>query len=281
MKKDLIHTCQIILPTDTEINRICEIINSNLGFNYNAQKKYLIESRLNKRLVQLGITSYHEYLGLLKNEPLEQNVLYQHLTTNVTSFFREPAQFDYLRTVLLPEIRRVKKRKKFRAWSAGCSSGEEAYSLAITLMEVLGTEWDIKVLATDINAEKLQSGMSGEYTKETVNNIPLSWRQKYFKPQGKKDQSYTVNSQLRKKIVFRLMNLLTEEALPHTLHVDLIFCRNVFIYLSKEARENILKQFHDRLYSDGYLVLGHSESISDVRNQFWIPQGKSIYRKKD
>ncbi|HEY8345296.1 MAG TPA: protein-glutamate O-methyltransferase CheR [Bacillota bacterium] len=275
-------------PTDRELQQICEIINTNLGFNYTAEKRYLIVSRLNKRLTQLGITNYGDYLNLLKEKPLEERILYEYLTTNVTSFFREPAQFEYLSSTLLPKITAAKKEKKIRCWSAGCSSGEEAYSLAIILTEALGAAWDIKVLATDINSEKLQVGMAGEYTEEAVSNIPLKWRDKYFTPQvvaGNK--RYRVTPALRQKVVFRLMNLLSTEDLPPHIRVDLIFCRNVFIYLNAEARQKVLTHFHRRLRNGGYLFLGHSEAInvpanagSSVANpNLWLHQGKSIYCK--
>lgn len=269
-------------PTDKELTQICEIINANLGFNYNAQKRYLIESRLNKRLIQLGLSNYSDYLDRIKEEPLEQSILYEHLTTNVTSFFRETAQFDYLSSTLLPKIKATKKEKKMRCWSAGCSSGEEAYSLAITLKEALDSTWDIKVLATDINSEKLKVGMAGEYPKEAMTSIPKKWREKYFKPQGAAgNERYCVVPDLRKKVVFRLMNLLSEEDLPPTIRVDLIFCRNVFIYMSAEARQKVLNHFHRRLLSGGYLFLGHSETINSASKyaDLWLPQGKSIYIK--
>ncbi|HHU51995.1 MAG TPA: protein-glutamate O-methyltransferase CheR [Firmicutes bacterium] len=280
-------------PTDRELQQICEIINTNLGFNYNAQKRYLIESRLNKRLTQLGITNYGDYLSLLKEEPLEERILYEYLTTNVTSFFREPAQFEYLTSTLLPKITAAKKEKKIRCWSAGCSSGEEAYSLAIILTEALGAAWDIKVLATDINGEMLQVGMAGEYTEEAVSNIPLKWRDKYFIPQiVAENKRYRVVPALRQKVIFRLMNLLSTQDLPPHIRVDLIFCRNVFIYLNTEARRKVLNHFHRRLRNGGYLFLGHSETINvptkaDPVNvgavvtdsNPWLYQGKSIYRK--
>lgn len=270
-------------PTDRELEQICEIINAHLGFNYNAQKRYLIESRLNKRLLQLGLSNYRDYLNRIKEEPLEQSILYEHLTTNVTSFFRETAQFDYLSSTVLPKIKTTKKEKKIRCWSAGCSSGEEAYSLAITLTEALDSTWDIKVLATDINSEKLKVGMAGEYTKEAMASIPKKWREKYFKPPAAAgSERYSVVPDLREKVVFRLTNLLSEEDLPPTIRVDLIFCRNVFIYMSEEARQRVLNHFHRRLLRGGYLFLGHSEAINSASGyaNLWLPQGKSIYVKR-
>ena len=149
----------ILPPSDQEINELCKIINTNLGFKYDHQKKYLIVSRLDKHLAQLGFTTYRQYLEYLQTEPEEHSILFSLLTTNVTSFFREAIHFQYLKKVLLPHYRKVNTGpKKIRAWSAGCSSGEEPYSLAITLRESLGADWDIMILATDISAQKLTMG---------------------------------------------------------------------------------------------------------------------------
>ena len=238
----------------------------------------------------MGITNYGDYLSLLKEEPLEERILYEYLTTNVTSFFREPAQFEYLTSTLLPKITAAKKEKKIRCWSAGCSSGEEAYSLAIILTEALGAAWDIKVLATDINGEMLQVGMAGEYTEEAFTNI-LKWRDKYFILKSSPKTNAIVYSGFTPKSLSSDELTSTQDLPPH-IRVDLIFCRNVFIYLNTEARRKVLNHFHRRLRNGGYLFLGHSETINvptkaDPVNvgavvtdsNPWLYQGKSIYRK--
>lgn len=265
-------------PTDREINEICRIINSNLGFNYSSQKRYLIESRLAKRLTELNF-NYRQYLEFLQREPAEQSILYDLLTTNVTSFFREPEQFEFLRKSLLPQIKATKKNRRLRCWSAGCSSGEEAYSLAITCLESLDTNWDIKILATDISFDKLQKASSGLYSKEQVAVIPAVWRSKYFQADDE-EKALRVVPELREKVFFRRANLLANQDLPASIRLDIIFCRNVFIYLSKESRQKILTNFFRRLTDNGYLFLGHSESINLSADLRWDTYGNSIYLKR-
>ncbi|NLY91268.1 MAG: protein-glutamate O-methyltransferase CheR [Firmicutes bacterium] len=268
-------------PTEQQIQEICRIINETLGFKYTSQKKYLIENRLNKHLLQLGLDNYQAYLTLLQQNPLERDILCELLTTNVTYFFREQAQFEYLAKTLLPTLAHEKKeRDKIRCWSAGCSSGEEAYSIAITCREVLGTKWDIKVLATDISTKHLYIGRKGIFPAETGKSVPNKWRLKYFRSCEAGNQYFQVRPELRRDVIFRLANLLDVNSLPSNIRVDFIFCRNVFIYLSNEARAQALDHFYQRLNNGGHLFLGHSETINTVQDQRWVPLGKSIYRKR-
>ncbi|HBG17609.1 MAG TPA: protein-glutamate O-methyltransferase [Firmicutes bacterium] len=272
----------ILPPSDQEINELCKIINTNLGFKYDHQKKYLIVSRLKKHLAQLGFTTYRQYLEYLQTEPEEHSILFSLLTTNVTSFFREAIHFQYLKKVLLPHYRKVNTGpKKIRAWSAGCSSGEEPYSLAITLRESLGADWDIMILATDISAQKLTMGSKGgPYTREQVAMIPPHLLSKYFSPEKHKEETlYRATPLLRQLVAFQLVNLLDQQALPQHIRLNLIFCRNVFIYMAEEAKNQILSQFYSRLYPNGYLFLGLSESLNSSDSR-WNSIGKSIYQKK-
>ncbi|HHW12237.1 MAG TPA: protein-glutamate O-methyltransferase CheR [Firmicutes bacterium] len=271
----------VLPPTDQEIKKICGIINETLGFNYTAQKKYLIENRLNKRLLQLGFDNYRSYLDLLQQDPEERNILCELLTTNVTSFFREPVQFEYLAGTVLPRFSAEKKGpKKIRCWSAGSSSGEEAYSIAITCHETLGQSWDIKVLATDVSVEQLKIGSLGSFPREKLASVPAHWRVKYFRPDKANPDHFCVVPELRRDVLFRAANLLDVNSLPSHIRMDIIFCRNVFIYLSKEARAQILNHFYFRLNDGGYLFLGHSESIDTASDQRWLSLGKSIYKKR-
>ncbi|NLC52854.1 MAG: protein-glutamate O-methyltransferase CheR [Firmicutes bacterium] len=271
----------ILPPTNQEIEEICRIINETLGFNYGSQKKYLIESRLNKRLLKLGIDNYQTYLAHLEQDAGERYILCELLTTNVTSFFREPVQFEYLARTLLPRFSTEKKGpKKIRCWSAGSSSGEEAYSIAITCHETLGKNWDIKVLATDISVEQLKIGSTGSFPREKLKSVPAHWRAKYFRPDQDKPDHVRVIPELRRAVLFRTANLLDNKSLPPHIRLDIIFCRNVFIYLSKEARLQIVDYFNYRLHPGGYLFLGHSESIDTTSDHRWLSLGKSIYKKR-
>lgn len=266
--------------SDHEIEQICRLLNQRLGFNYTPQKKYLVQSRLNKRLNELNLKSYQDYLDLLEKESSEFNRLVSLVTTNVTSFFRESYQFQVLQRELLPDLlSKNQKGKRLRCWSAGCSSGEEAYTLAIVMNEALGEGWDLRILASDISIVKLQEGMTGEYPQEKIEGIPQELRQKYFKQLTAKPDCYQVKLKLREQIHFRKINLVDKMDVPEHIKFDLILCRNVFIYLARSSQEKVVQGFYNLLNRGGYLFLGHSESLnfSDPR---WIPYKRSIYQKK-
>lgn len=266
--------------SDYEIEQICRLINQRLGFNYTVQKKYLVQSRLNKRLIELNLSSYQAYLDLLAKDPSEFSRLVSLVTTNVTSFFRESYQFQILRQELLPElIANNQKVKKVRCWSAGCSSGEEAYTLAIVMNEALGESWDLRVLASDVSIVKLQEGMAGEYHQERIAGIPKELREKYFTQGEKNPNFYKVKPKLREQINFQKINLIERMEIPDSIRFDLILCRNVFIYLARPAQEKVVQGFYHFLKRGGYLFLGLSESLS-FADPRWIPCKRSIYRKK-
>src|SRR5690554_2391455 len=272
----------IISPSDREVKEICRFINSKLGFKYDVKKKYLITSRLNRRLMQLGFNNYRQYLDLLQNHSEEHGVLFELLTTNTTSFFRERTQFDFLNAILLPQIKAQarEKNEELRRWSAGCSSGEEAYSIAVSCLESLGWKWDIKVLATDINSAKLKTGMEGKYSGEQLKTIPSEWRRKYFLPFKEEKEIYRVIPELRQRVFFRRINLLEHHFLPDKIRLHLIFCRNVFIYLNTKTKQELLGLFYHRLYPGGHVFLGHSESINTTADSRWFALGNCIYQKK-
>lgn len=266
--------------SDYEIEQICRLLNQRLGFNYTIQKKYLVQSRLNKRLTELNLDNYQAYLDLLAKEPSEFNRLVSLVTTNVTSFFRESYQFQTLRQELLPDlIANNQKTKKIRCWSAGCSSGEEAYTLAIVLNEALGEGWDLRVLASDVSVVKLQEGMAGEYPQERIAGIPKELREKYFTQLKRDPNYYKVKPRLREQINFQKINLVERMDIPDSIRFDLILCRNVFIYLARPAQERVVQGFYHFLKRGGYLFLGLSESLS-FADPRWIPCKRSIYRKK-
>ncbi len=266
--------------SDHEIEQICTILNQRLGFNYTLQKKYLVQSRLNKRLNDLNLDSYQAYLDLVEKDSAEFNKLVSLVTTNVTSFFRESYQFQVLQHELLPDLlANIKTNNKVRCWSAGCSSGEEAYTLAIVFNEALGEGWDLRILASDISTVKLQEGMAGEYPQERIEGIPKELRQKYFKQLTMKPEYFQVKPFLREQICFRKINLVEQMDIPGYVKFDLILCRNVFIYLTPSSQEKVVQGFYNLLKNKGYLFLGHSESLN-YSDPKWIPLKKNIYQKK-
>ena len=265
---------------DREVEEICRLLNQQLGFGYGKQKKYLFFSRLSKRLRELNLKSYQDYLDLLKTDQGELNHFYDLLTTNVTSFFREANQLKIFQRDLLPGIvKQHQKDHKLRFWSAGCSSGEEAYSIAILLLEALENYWDVKVLATDISTLKLQEGMAGVYDEERVQAIPKPLLKKYFQLIPGEKHSFRVKPELRRCVVFRKINLNEDFEIPSHIKFDGIFCRNVFIYLSESARARIINAFYSYLDNKGYLSLGHSESINTYNDNHWLPLRNCIYQK--
>lgn len=266
---------------DKEIELICDFLNERLGFTYGIQKKYLINARLNRRLTELNLHSYHSYLSLIKSDVRELNHFFDLVTTNVTSFFREDNQFQIIQRELLPSlIELAGGTNRLRCWSAGCSSGEEAYTLAIVLRETLGENWDIKVLASDISVRKLEEGMTGVYSEDKLKGIPPYLRDKYFSTSIKDKGFFKVIPQLRREIIFRKININQDFEIPAHIRFDLILCRNVFIYLANEARERALNGFNNYLKKDGYLLVGQSEPIHFNDNLQWVLIKNCIYRKK-
>jgi chemotaxis protein methyltransferase CheR len=265
---------------DRIINQICRLLNQTLGFYYGTQKKYLICTRLNKRLNELNIDNYTDYLKILEKDSVELNRFYDLLTTNVTNFFREADQFEILKQKLLPELmERHLKERKISCWSAGCSSGEEAYTLAIVLSEALHPGWEFRVLASDISIQKLHEGMAGIYPLEKLQILQGNLIQKYFQKIPGRSMELQVKPELRRRVVFRRINLNEEFHIPNHIKFDVIFCRNVFIYLSSDTRARIIDGFYSCLTDGGYLFMGHSEAINTYADSRWESKKDCVYKK--
>jgi chemotaxis protein methyltransferase CheR len=265
---------------DKIINQICRLLNQALGFYYGIHKKYLICTRLNKRLDELNIDNYTEYLKILEKDPAELNRFYDLLTTNVTNFFREADQFEILQQNLLQGLmERHPRDRKITFWSAGCSSGEEAYTLAIVLAEALSPGWEFRVLASDISIQKLREGMAGIYPLEKLQNLKGNIIPKYFQKIPGKPTELQIKPELRRRVVFRRINLNEDFRIPSHIRFDGIFCRNVFIYLAGDSRTRIIDGFYSCLAGGGYLFMGHSEAINTYTDPRWEPLKDCIYKK--
>lgn len=262
----------------SDLEFFCKYINSLMGFAFTPEKKYLIFSRLEKRLDELGAKSYKEYQKILENEPGEIDLLYNMLTTNVTSFFRESKQLDMIKLIVQNVCNKFENKKTIRCWSAGCSSGEEAYTLAMIFDESLRKGWDYKILASDINSEKLQEGMKGVYSLQRILDVPKHLRLKYFRYHQDKDL-YEINPGIRNKIVFRKINLNDNFFIPSHIGFDFIFCRNVFIYFGASTRKKVINHFHHLLNDGGYLVFGACENLNISSDSRWKLIKSSIYQK--
>ena len=248
-------------------------------------KRELLDARLASLARKKGYNSPQEILDQLKADKTGDKLveLLDQVSTNLTYFFREPAHFDFMRKKLLPEIisqKQAKRSNRIRIWSAACSSGEEPYSLAITVREQLGDDrnWDVKILGTDISTKVLRKGMEGRYSRQEVMRAPAQVVQRYFDRGGSRtDPSYTVRPEVKQMVVFRRLNLL-EDSYPFKGLFDLIVCRNVMIYFDAPTKKGLLNRFHRYMQTGGYLFTGHAESLSSYEHLFKRIQ-VAVYRK--
>lgn len=269
--------------TDLEFKRFCDLIYQNSGIHLNENKKELVNSRLAMILRERNFLTYTDYYKTIKNDTTGQELvlLLDAITTNQTYFFRENDHFIFLKENILPELTNDKKLiNKITIWSAGCSSGEEPYSLALTLKEYFSnssTQWDTNILATDLSTRMLKKAESGIYHESEFDKVPEHLIKIYFQyGTGKWKYHLRVKKELRNMINFRRMNLL--DSLRQTDRFDIIFCRNVLIYFDLETIQKVISLFNERLNSKGYLIVGHSESLSNVKHNFKYIK-PTIYKK--
>lgn len=272
---------------DGEFQRIREYVYSSIGVNLTEAKRSLVISRLSKRLRELRLNTFSEYLALVERSDKEQNVLFDLITTNVTSFFRESHHFTYLTGVFVDGLLREgrpQNKKVIRVWSAGCSSGEEPYSIAMSLSDFLvenrATDWDFRILASDINSEQIAKAEQGIYKLDEVKGVSEQVLKRFFKiGMGPNAGLVQVKDSLRKRVVFRRINLLSKAEYPIASPVDVVFCRNVFIYFDRDTRKAVSDRFHHHTRPGGLLCIGHSESIDVGQPPKWGYVRHTIYRR--
>ena len=243
-------------------------------------KKEMIYSRFSRRIRALNIKNFTEYLNFLKNnESSEKKEFVNIVTTNVTSFFRENYHFEFLRDKYIPKHQ---DKKSIRVWSAGCSSGEEAYSIALCLLANIKNvnNVGIEITCTDVNTEVLEVGRQGRYSEDKVSTVPTMYKHQYFnisKDDALKKNTYEIKPEVKKMLHFSQMNLLGDWSVQGKF--DLIFCRNVIIYFDKITKKLLLNMFADYLHEDGLLFLGHSENATNITDRFKYVD-KTIYGKE-
>ncbi|MFH1135674.1 MAG: protein-glutamate O-methyltransferase CheR [Pseudomonadota bacterium] len=254
------------------------------GINLHEGKKELVRARLAGRIRELELDGFHEYLEWLSEDRSGDELvrLLDSVSTNLTSFFREFKHFDFMARTMLPEMAaegRKKGRSRLRIWSAGCSTGEEPYSIAMTVFEhsPYYAAGDFKILATDLSTRVLAQAGRGIYSEAAVRDIPTPLAKKYFqKGRGEWQGWFRVKDILKRKVAFRRLNLI--EKLPFRQPLDLIFCRNVLIYFDKQMQADLVGRFWQVLSPGGYLLIGHSESLSGLSRTFKFIQ-PTVYRK--
>lgn len=260
---------------DSEFHQFQAWLHRTAGISLSEAKKPLVAGRLFKRLRHYGLENYGDYLRLIMGSDgaAELQVALDMLTTNETYFFREPKHFDFLREKVLPQAR---SGQPFRVWSAACSSGEEPYSLAMTLADGLGsTPWEI--VASDISTQVLARACTGHYPMTRASTLPREQLVKYcLKGVGRQEGTFLVESQLRRRIQFLQVNL--NEPLPQIGEFNLVFLRNVMIYLEMETKRQVVARMLPLLKPGGHLIVSHSESLNGVCESLQLI-APSIYRK--
>ena len=269
----------MIKITDREFQIITDYLRDNFGINLK-KKRTLIESRLNTHLIRFGFDSYSDYFDYVLSDTSgdELSQMINILTTNFSYFMREWEHFRYFRDAVLPEVTKKLSQKDLRVWSAGCSTGQEPYTLAMLISDYLNERkiaWDTKVLATDISAKVLKTAERGIYDSESLRKVPTTWKMSYFKQLS--GTSWEVKEELRQEVIFRRFNLM-EEVFPFKSKFHVIFCRNVMIYFNDETKRALIEKFYDALDDGGYLFIGQSESITrnETKFNYVMP---SIYKK--
>ncbi|WP_240778800.1 protein-glutamate O-methyltransferase CheR [Shewanella sp. SNU WT4] len=262
------------LMTDKNFEYIRTLAYQQTGIVLPERKKHMVYSRLCRRLRVLGHNDFGEYCQTLEHNNDELPNFINALTTNLTSFFRERHHFDFLNDVVMDQWRKQGK-KRIRIWSSACSTGEEPYSIAMTLQPMLAqAQLDIKILATDLDTNVLAKAQAGIYPKDNLEHIANDMQKSCINLLG---NQFEIKPLIKNHIHFKQLNLL--QSWPMKGSFDVIFCRNVMIYFDAETRKKIIARFRQLLSNDGYLIIGHSETLHHISDEF-VLIGHTIYRPK-
>jgi chemotaxis protein methyltransferase CheR len=270
------------LFTDADFQYLGKLAYDQAGIVLADSKRNLVYSRLSRRLRSLGLTSFRQYRARLAADSSEIEGFINAISTNLTKFFREPHHFEHFRThVAIPYARAVARKPagRLRVWSAGCSTGEEPYSIAAVLNREIrdANHRDVRILATDIDTEVIARGVRGEYPLNSIDEVPKAYRECFQSGRGESDpESIIMGEDLRSLIAFRRLNLM--EAWPFSGKFDAIFCRNVMIYFDANTRSMLVGRFVQQLHPGGWLYIGHSESLLGSHDGLELG-GRTTYRK--
>ncbi len=268
--------------TDGDFDFIRRLVMERTGISLADHKRELVYGRLSKRLRSLELGSFAQYCAHLEHHVEELHELVNAITTNLTAFFRESYHFDHLRESVLPELLRSNaESRRIRIWSAGCSTGEEPYSIAMTVREAVPVNrgWDVKILATDIDTNVIERAKNGIYPEERIKDVPDHHRRRFLsKGSGDNAGKIRVRDDIRDLISFRQLNLMEEW--PMRGPFDVIFCRNVVIYFDKPTQRRLFERYANIMQPHGHLFIGHSETLFKVSDRFDLI-GRTIYRRRE
>lgn len=259
--------------------KLVSFVHENYGIDL-SKKKQLIESRLASTLQSNHYNNFSEYVSYITSNANKTDIdtMLNKLTTNYTYFLREKTHFDFFSNTILPYLVSKKKNKVLSIWSAGCSTGEEPYTITMFIKDYLGSQaskWDTRILATDISQRALNIAINGEYPLESIENLPSKWKTQYFTKSINKSK-VSVSKELKDNVIFRTFNLM--EPIRFKIPFDVIFCRNVMIYFDQSTKDALIQRFYNATNPGGYLLIGHSENIARTPTsyQYVMP---STYRK--
>lgn len=266
--------------SNTEFKQLSAYIRKNYGINLKEEKRVMLAGRLRTVLRQNNFRNFSDYYDYIISDKTgaAAATLVNKISTNHTFFMREADHFDYFKNTVLPYLKNTVKSKDLRVWSAGCSTGEEPYTLSMIIDEFFGDEkarWDTSILATDISSKVLDIALQGIYDNEKIAALPSNWKLKYFKQIDSK--SYALIDRMRKEVILRRFNLM-DEKFPFRKKFNVIFCRNVMIYFDVQTKRKLIDKFYDMLEYGGYLFIGHSESIDRRETRFKYIR-PAIYRQ--
>jgi chemotaxis protein methyltransferase CheR len=274
--------------TDQEFVNLRDFIYAECGIYIADNRKYLLENRLGNRLKKLNLKNFDEYYNFLRFDPArgaEMKKLYEVITTNETSFYRNPPQLKVFQEEVLPDVLDSCRRKgrKLRIWSAGCSTGEEPYTISIIIHEMLKAElpsWDIRITANDLSERVLESARRGVYNDYTLRTMPEETAARYFDMDNGQNK---IKPEVKRLVSFGQINLRDRAQLKRVERSQVVFCRNVIIYFDDEVKKRVINAFYDNLLPGGYLIIGHSESLHNITRAFkpiHYP-GAIIYQKEE
>lgn len=274
--------------TDSEFENLRDFIYAQCGIFIADNRKYLLENRLGNRLKKLNLKNFDEYYNFLRfdgSKVREMKKLFEVITTNETSFYRNPPQLRVFQDQILSEVLADcrKNGKKLRIWSAGCSTGEEPYTISMILHELLKADvasWDIRITANDLSERVLESARKGVYNDYTLRTTPKEVAQRYF---DMDNGTNTIRPEVKKLVSFGQINLKDKVQIKRIERSQIVFCRNVIIYFDDEMKKQVINSYYDNLLPGGYLIIGHSESLHNITRAFkpiHYP-GAIIYKKEE
>lgn len=263
--------------SDLDFKKFRDIIYNESGIHFTDINRPILESRLKDRLKKGNHKSLDDYYKLITSNDGELKTLLDAVTTNLTSFFRNSVQFYALQTEVIAELKKIKTNKTIRVWSAGCSTGEEPYTIAMVLKEKLDDSWKIEIIASDISFNVLMKAKEGFYAKNKIDGIPPDYVKKYM---IELQDGYQMKDSLKKMITFDYHNLKNDSGARQ---FDIVFCRNVIIYFDQKGQEDVINKFYNSMNDFSYLFIGHSESLFGMNTKFIFTKiGEAcLYMKKE